>query len=412
VRIALQKDLSSIFLWGNSDLYFRAIEFSLLLQCVYIALWCTNFALVAAEADDSVKWELFLLIPIPLNFLLLKLILNFACVLRSASVLDEEIAVKICEEAIDERVVTQRLRKMVRTSLLDIEPVKSNWSLFLTEVFAHYVPDNRPGLSTKQFSLFLHGIQIHLSKKSIQRIFKVIDFDHSGYITWTEFSSIVFPELFGPLPMSSERADSATNLPLMHMESIHTAPAGTDGMYHPVSSTNIARLRQMSIDEDDVFELDPELDSNYHADPGSPRTSDPLSQKSENISNWGRSPRRNGSRDQGETRSRVVSFSEPQRERDQRERDQRERSVSLSPPIDRSVTFQDEKEIRDHVHVHSLQPPTEEYDDTNDSEDGLEVTDDAEEVAAAHADDEEDEEDRIMHLEKIDEEDEAEEEED
>jgi hypothetical protein len=415
VRIALQKDLSSIFLWGNSDLYFRAIEFSLLLQCVYIALWCTNFALVAAEADDAVKWELFLLIPIPLNFLLLKLVLNFACVLRSASVLDEEIAVKICEEAIDERVVTQRLRKMVRTSLLDIEPEKANWSLFLAEVFSHYVPDNRPGLSTKQFSLFLHGIQIHLSKKSIQRIFKVIDFDHSGYITWIEFSSIVFPELFGPLPVPSDRTDSAINPPLKHMESMHTAPAGTDGMY-AVSSTNIQRLMQMSMDEDDDFMPDPELDSNTHTAPGSPRALDPGSQKSENLSNWVRSPRRIGSKDQGETRSRVVSFSEPQREWDPRDR-----ALSYTPPMDRLVTFQDEKESRDyvhahpHAHAHGSQSPVEQYDDNNvdDSEDGMDVRYDSEESAMVHADtNEEDDEDRIVHLEKIDEVDEVEDEED
>ena len=398
VRIALQKDLSSIFLWGNSDLYFRAIEFSLLLQCFYIALWCTNFALIAVEATDSVKWELFLLIPIPLNFLLLKLILNFACVLRSASVLDEEIAVKICEEAIDERVVTQRLRKMVRSSLLSIEPVKANWAPFLTQVFSHYVSDNRPGLSTKQFSLFLHGIQIHLSLSSIEAIFKVIDFDQSGYITWIEFSSIVFPELFGP--GQGEKAEHTTSpggLPLTHMESVHPVPAGTDGTYS-ASAANIDRLRQMSVDEDDAFELDSDLHSNLHVGPGSPN-----SHKSENLSSWSRSPRRVGSRDPADTRSRVVSFSEPTRDRDQTDR-----VVSLSLAVDRLVSFQDEKVGREHV-SHS---PVSHYDDNNGdySEDGLEVSDATEETPIIHYDPD-DEEGRIIHLEKIDEVDEMDEDE-
>ena len=171
-------------------------------------MWCTNFVQIAKYAARAVKWEMFLVIPIPLNFFLLKQILNFACVLRSAIVLDEEIAIKICEDALDERVVTQRLRKMVRQALIEIETVKANWTPFLREVFYHYVPDNKPGVSPKQFTLFLHGIQIHISKKSVHRIFKVIDFDQSGFITWTEFSSVVFPELFGSVPGKKSRIDA------------------------------------------------------------------------------------------------------------------------------------------------------------------------------------------------------------
>ena len=111
------------------------------------------------------------------------------------SVLDEDIAARICEDALDERVVTQRLRKMVRTTLSEIEPNKENWHFFLNEVFSHYVPESKSGVSSKQFTLFLHGIQIHISIKSVKRIFSVIDFDQSGYITWDELSSIIFPEL-------------------------------------------------------------------------------------------------------------------------------------------------------------------------------------------------------------------------
>ena len=160
-------------------------------------------------AKETTKWELFLMLPIPLNFCLLKLILNFACVLRSASVLDEDISAKICEDALDERVVTQRMRKMVRAALAEIDPLKASWAPFLKEVFSHYVPDGKPGVTAKQFTLFLHGIQIHISKKSIRRIFKVIDFDQSGYITYSELSSIVFPELHGTQSDKKARADGA-----------------------------------------------------------------------------------------------------------------------------------------------------------------------------------------------------------
>ena len=258
---------------------------------------------MAKDTARAVKWEMFLLIPIPLNFFLLKLVLNFACVLRSAIVLDEEIAVKICEDALDERVVTQRLRKMVRTALTEIEPLKANWTPFLREVFYHYVPDNRPGVSPKQFTLFLHGIQIHISKKSVHRIFKVIDFDQSGFITWTEFSSVVFPELFGPLSGKKSRIDvlnaSMQSGLRMNMNGIGGQTLGG------------------GILDDSPVDLSPQQLSQYsaHTDHYAPSHSD---HSDVSYSSLSRGPVRQGSNGSGPRdhteRDRFVSFSEPKRD--------------------------------------------------------------------------------------------------
>ena len=168
----------------------------------------------------------------------MKLILNFASLLRSLSVLDEDIAARICEDALDERVVTQRLRKMVRTTLSEIEPDKDNWHFFLNEVFSHYVPESKSGVSPKQFTLFLHGIQIHISIKSVKRIFSVIDFDQSGYITWDELSSIIFPELLNgskrkdkEMEKEKDRGIEIRRLKLLN-ENI-----GIDDVYDSISKT-------------------------------------------------------------------------------------------------------------------------------------------------------------------------------
>ena len=273
----MQTDLSSIFLWGNSDLYFRAIEFSLLLQCVYIALWCTNFAVIAAPSDNSAQWEILLLIPVPLNFYILKLILNFACVLRSASVLDEEIAVKICEDAIDERVVTQRLRKMVRAALPDIEPNKASWPLFLNELFFHYVPENKGGLPPKPFTVFLHGLKIYLSDASVQKIFKVIDFDKNGYISYAEFFNVVFPELPTPpepekkqitfrsfVPTLNRIESMSHELSAMHSETpdVSISVHSSHDQAHVKQPSTHELARRLSVDNQDASEPGSDLSYN------------------------------------------------------------------------------------------------------------------------------------------------------
>jgi len=38
----MQKELGSIFLFSSPQLYYQVVEFSLLLQCLYIAIWLTN----------------------------------------------------------------------------------------------------------------------------------------------------------------------------------------------------------------------------------------------------------------------------------------------------------------------------------------------------------------------------------
>ena len=74
--ISLQK----IFLFGSPDLYYRAIEYSLLLQCVYIALWCTNFTLVGIV--HSIRTYLSIILDMPFNEYH---IFHFSLIIRSFS---------------------------------------------------------------------------------------------------------------------------------------------------------------------------------------------------------------------------------------------------------------------------------------------------------------------------------------
>ena len=314
--------------------------------------------------------------------------LNFACVLRSAIVLDEEIAIKICEDALDERVVTQRLRKMVRTALVEIEPIRASWTPFLREVFYHYVPDNRPGVSPKQFTLFLHGIQIHISKKSVHRIFKVIDFDQSGFITWTEFSGVVFPELFGSSPGKKSRID-ALNTSMQSVLPINSRVNQTFGGGSLDDSPAESSPRQISLFSTQTDHSAPSYSE--HSDIShSSLTRGPVRQGS-------------GSKESGPShhteRDRFVSFADPEKDvvlpHDFQDRSQ----SSISYPNDRMVSFSG-----DNMGQSSQQSYSEYYD-----EDGSVLSDGDLDDIYHHADDvthslgDDDDSGRMAHLEKIEE---------
>jgi hypothetical protein len=90
-------------------------------------LRCTNFAILANSADYSVQWEFFLLIPIIANLLILRQVIYFACMLKAVSSLNAEISDAICERALDERNVSNRLHKIVRVALASVELDRSQW---------------------------------------------------------------------------------------------------------------------------------------------------------------------------------------------------------------------------------------------------------------------------------------------
>ncbi|KAJ1396111.1 hypothetical protein B484DRAFT_472379 [Ochromonadaceae sp. CCMP2298] len=94
----------------------------------------------------------------------------------------------------DERNVTERLRKVIRSTLAGLNLDKAQWPVFLREQFNIFKKGDR-GICEKELRLFLRSLQIFLTDQSFSRIFRVIDFDRDGRILWGDLEAIVFPEL-------------------------------------------------------------------------------------------------------------------------------------------------------------------------------------------------------------------------
>lgn len=190
----LENDLKGIFAWKNPEIYYTSVEFSLLLQCMYVALWATNFVMLASESRHVVLWEFALLTPMFLNFAMMKHILFISCQLRSIIKIDKAVASKISEEAIEERSVKERLRRMIRDQLKTIAPDKRQWKSVL---YSHYsqVMDENEEITQKEWKEFLYSLTLQLTNNSIRQLFKVIDQDQDGFIHWNDLYMIIFPDL-------------------------------------------------------------------------------------------------------------------------------------------------------------------------------------------------------------------------
>jgi hypothetical protein len=116
--------------------------------------------------------------------------------LKATTSLDTDVSDAICEMAIDERNVTQRLRKTIRNKLasLDLED-EDMWEPFLAMQWDLFVDVGSKGVNIGGFIRFLHSIQIYLSHNSVERIFGIVDFDQDGIVRWIDITTIVFPEM-------------------------------------------------------------------------------------------------------------------------------------------------------------------------------------------------------------------------
>lgn len=209
---AMQADLYEIFVFKSPLLYFFTVEFALLAQCLYLALWATNFVVLARDSYFPKLWEAALLVPVPLNFWLIQKIIFSACTLKAVVSLDRNVADKICEEALDARNVTERLRKIIRSTLAGLNFEKIKWNGFLHEQFHVFKKEGAVGITEKDMRLFLHSLQIFLTATSVSRIFSVIDFDRDGKVTWKDLSDIVFPELAQQQLKVNRKANSGKSM--------------------------------------------------------------------------------------------------------------------------------------------------------------------------------------------------------
>lgn len=188
------QEFQSIFAFGNAELYYISVELALLIQCFYIALWATNFVVIARDSYYPVLWQVALVVPLPVNFFMIKQIIFTSCILKSIVHMDQRTANKIVEQAVDERNVTQRLRRIVREAMKGWDLPKKEWMPALKERFDEYADDYDNTIDKDNFKALLHDIKIFITDESLKNLFTVIDVDKDKRISWHILSSIVFPD--------------------------------------------------------------------------------------------------------------------------------------------------------------------------------------------------------------------------
>jgi Ca2+-binding EF-hand superfamily protein len=189
--------IDKIFWLEDPRIFFKAIEFGFLLQCFYISMYLTQLLPMATDTDNHlvVLWFFLLTLPIVVGFITFRQIMTNAVLLYTMSSLHSEVVDKVCTVVILEETICDEVREKILSGMPGVvsEEGKVN---YIRNKFREYDVDDSKSISEDEFRMLLgKSLHVYLTMDRFGILWKVIDFDLSGEVTWDEVFVFVFPHL-------------------------------------------------------------------------------------------------------------------------------------------------------------------------------------------------------------------------
>jgi hypothetical protein len=190
------KEINRIFLCNSPHLYFWTIEFAFFIMCFYIATMLTQILpsfINRSSLDFAIGWTLLLLLPIVLASFQVPAILKRAVILKAVAILDIDVMHETVNEIIEEEGILDEVRNKIMNRMDDTmdDPAKVK---FIREEFDD-VCHGHDRMYKKQCRDFLGQLKVYLTKEKLDILWKVLDNDLSGFVTWDEVLLFVLPDI-------------------------------------------------------------------------------------------------------------------------------------------------------------------------------------------------------------------------
>ena len=106
--------LKSIFMFGNPNLFFSLVDISVMLHCIYLAMWATNFiTIVQSYTVNKWAWQALMLTPIFISIPCIGITIRICSQLNAIVNLDLEVVHKVLEAMDDAEFLKKQLRERV-----------------------------------------------------------------------------------------------------------------------------------------------------------------------------------------------------------------------------------------------------------------------------------------------------------
>jgi hypothetical protein len=186
-------DLSSVYMFKSPLLFYKTLDICLLLNCFYLAVFFSNYLIVALDygGTEGAILALLCLIPAVAFYPFVVIVTRTSSVLSAIATLDAKIVGHVIDETEDmlniQHEVFDLFRQKMEEMGLDHKDLK--------ELFSEIDVDHSGEVDAKELQCGLGMLGMHFSATKFKRLFRAVDKDRSGAINFEEFFHLVYPDL-------------------------------------------------------------------------------------------------------------------------------------------------------------------------------------------------------------------------
>jgi len=187
-----------IFLFQNPELYYLMLQCLIASNAFYLALWTTNFAIVANRGHNYrlTAAEIILsILPALFSLPFIAQAIKSSSILKAVTKLNLDVVATVVEKTDVKIQLVATFRQNLRRYLTEINDGQTIAKTAINQLYEEYnTIDKSEGLTFKEFRDLLDGCGIHITKHKSRIIYNEMDINRDGSVNMEEFERFLFPE--------------------------------------------------------------------------------------------------------------------------------------------------------------------------------------------------------------------------
>jgi hypothetical protein len=208
-----KQNFADVFVFQNPSLFHTLINIAIACNSLYLALWTTNFAIIANRGHHPAHSALLIVLSLlPALFALpfISQAIKSSSILKAVTKLNLDVVSSVVEKTETRIKVLEDLRRKLTHHLEKETQDMVIGKAEINSLYEQYNLENPCGLSREEFIELLEGSRIHYTRHKCRTIFTALDLNRDGFISM-EVPSLLSYSLSPPPPSSLCRSSSGSS---------------------------------------------------------------------------------------------------------------------------------------------------------------------------------------------------------
>jgi len=180
--------------FGYRQLFIRCVDTTVMMNCIWLAFWATNYMMLTTESEHKNSWVTLLVFAVIFLLPTMGFGLEFIFKLVAITKFDVDCFAKVMEMKEEVERLLQELKDKLEAQILDLQLAgdsRENVQI-ITDLFNEIDVSGDGDISKREFNELLVKLGLRFSVRKLNNIFNAIDADKQGTISLEEFKEVIF----------------------------------------------------------------------------------------------------------------------------------------------------------------------------------------------------------------------------